>query len=59
MVVVSLTLEGHTTSILQSSQSEYCLVFNIQRLRSEATDVMTIMTEKWDRYYIRGVILKM
>lgn len=35
MVVISLTLEGHTTNILQSSQAEPYLIADVWRLRSK------------------------
>lgn len=55
MVVVSLTHEGHTTSILQSGQTRHWSAADRQRLRFEIKD----MKGRWDQYDQKEVILVM
>lgn len=56
---MSLTRERHTTSILQNGQAEWYLIDDVQRLRSETRDGMTMRTENWDRYSLGRVMLGM
>lgn len=53
--VVSLTQDGHTTSILQSGQAKCYSVADTQRLRSKARDDVT---GRWDQdqYRSKGMI---
>lgn len=55
MVVVSLTQDGHTISILQSGQAKCYSIADTQRLRSKARDDVT---GRWDQdqYHSKGMI---
>ena len=46
-----LVQEGHTTTVLQSSQARHYSVADTQRLRSETRDDMA---GRWDKYHQKG-----
>lgn len=50
-VAVSLTQEAHTTSVLQSSQAKCYSIGDVQRLKSETGDGVTVA---WDQYHQKG-----
>lgn len=50
-VAVSLTQEGHITSILQSSQAKCYSIGDAQRLKSETGDGVRVT---WDQHHQKG-----